>query len=55
MSEHHLPLIFDGHNDLLYRLFEERNANPSDAFIQGRDGHIDLPKAKKGGFVIINF
>lgn len=50
MSEHHLPLIFDGHNDLLYRLFEERNANPSDAFIQGRDGHIDLPKAKKGGF-----
>jgi membrane dipeptidase len=50
MSEHHLPLIFDGHNDLLYRLFEENSANPSGAFIKGRDGHIDLPKAKKGGF-----
>lgn len=50
MSENHLPLIFDGHNDLLFRLFEENAADPSAGFLNGRAGHIDLPKAKIGGF-----
>ena len=50
MSENHLPLIFDGHNDLLFRLFEENAADPSAGFLNGRAGHIDLPKAKLGGF-----
>ncbi|MCP4181819.1 MAG: peptidase M19, partial [Hyphomicrobiales bacterium] len=50
MPENHLPLIFDGHNDLLFRLYDDSSANPADSFLNGRAGHIDLPKAQKGGF-----
>ncbi|MEP2946904.1 MAG: dipeptidase [Lentilitoribacter sp.] len=50
MLENHLPLIFDGHNDLLFRLYDDSSANPADSFLNGRAGHIDLPKAQKGGF-----
>lgn len=50
MTEKHLPLVFDGHNDLLFRLFESDDLNPTDGFLNGRAGHIDLPKAKTGGF-----
>ena len=50
MTKNHLPLIFDGHNDLLFRLFEDDSTEPSEGFLNGRPGHIDLPKAKLGGF-----
>jgi membrane dipeptidase len=43
--------IFDGHNDALLRLYRRGGSDPVAAFLQGEDkGHLDLPKARKGGF-----
>ncbi|HUD88417.1 MAG TPA: dipeptidase [Xanthobacteraceae bacterium] len=43
--------IFDGHNDALLRLHRRVSADAVTAFLQGEDkGHLDLPKARKGGF-----
>jgi membrane dipeptidase len=43
--------IFDGHNDALLRLHLRAGADPAAAFLQGEDkGHLDLPKARQGGF-----
>ncbi len=43
--------IFDGHNDVLLRLHRRAGADAVTAFLQGEDkGHLDLPKARKGGF-----
>jgi len=43
--------IFDGHNDVLLRLHLHGGAEAAAAFLQGEDkGHLDLPKARKGGF-----
>ena len=47
-----MQLIFDGHNDVLLRLWEHarKGADPVAEFIGGTDqGHIDAPRAKKGG------
>ncbi len=43
------PLIFDGHNDVLGKMLKDGGPSAIDAFITGNDGHIDLPKAQKGG------
>ncbi|NRB16954.1 MAG: membrane dipeptidase [Rhodobacteraceae bacterium] len=44
------PLIFDGHNDLLLRLHQRDISVGKDGF-QGSGGrHIDLEKARSGGF-----
>ncbi|MGE3870971.1 MAG: dipeptidase [Pseudorhodoplanes sp.] len=49
MSE--LVPIFDGHNDTLLRLLKTDAADPAAEFLQGAArGHIDLPRAHKGGF-----
>ncbi|WP_420963526.1 dipeptidase [Brucella sp. IR073] len=41
--------VFDGHNDVLLRLRQGRRA-PVEAFLEGEAaGHIDLPRARKGG------
>jgi membrane dipeptidase len=43
--------IFDGHNDALLRLSRRAGSDPVAAFLQGEDkGHLDLPKARQGGF-----
>jgi membrane dipeptidase len=43
--------IFDGHNDALLRLHLHGGADAAAAFLEGGDkGHLDLPKARKGGF-----
>jgi membrane dipeptidase len=43
--------IFDGHNDVLLRLHLRAGADAIAAFLHGEDkGHLDLPKARKGGF-----
>ena len=43
--------IFDGHNDVLLRLYRREGADAIAAFLKGEDkGHLDLPKARKGGF-----
>lgn len=41
--------IFDGHNDVLLRLWKGRPGS-LDGFASGSNGHIDVPRAKEGGF-----
>ncbi len=43
------PVIFDGHNDLLTELYGKQG-DPAELFANGLTGHIDLPRAKIGGF-----
>ncbi|HHB80997.1 MAG TPA: peptidase M19, partial [Aliiroseovarius sp.] len=43
-------LVFDGHNDVLLRLWESGGRGAVAAFAQGDKGHIDLPRAREGGF-----
>jgi membrane dipeptidase len=42
--------IFDGHNDVLSKLHATHPLDPADAFINGYDAAIDLPKSRAGGF-----
>jgi membrane dipeptidase len=44
--------IFDGHNDVLLRLMHKGDhAAGAKAFLEGTDkGHLDLPRARAGGF-----
>ncbi len=44
------PPVFDGHNDVLLKLFSANTPDARRGFIDGYDGHIDLPKARLGGF-----
>ena len=44
------PLVFDGHNDVLLRMWEAGGRAAVSAFAAGDSGHIDLPRARKGGF-----
>jgi membrane dipeptidase len=48
MNKPDIP-IFDGHNDVLFRLFQAGGRDHAKSFVTGRDGHIDLKKAKLGG------
>lgn len=44
--------FFDGHNDTLLRLSMYEQSDPERSFLDGRpDGHIDLPRAKRGGML----
>jgi membrane dipeptidase len=40
--------VFDGHNDVLLRLHEAQGAR--DFFAESSEGHLDLPRARRGGF-----
>src|SRR5262245_44254387 len=43
--------IFDGHNDVLLRLLNKKSDEAHEHFLAGDgEGHIDLPRAKAGGF-----
>jgi membrane dipeptidase len=43
--------IFDGHNDVLLRLFDKQSPGVERLFLEGEnDGQLDLPRALKGGF-----
>lgn len=44
------PAIFDGHNDALLKLYLRNVDDPHNLFIDGYDGHVDVPKAREGGF-----
>ena len=45
-----LPLIFDGHNDVLLRM-KMRSGDPVRRFLDGQqEGHLDLPRMLEGGF-----
>lgn len=43
------PLVFDGHNDVLLRLARHGGRAAVPGFVAGDGGHIDLPRAQKGG------
>ncbi len=40
------PIIFDGHNDVLSKIFNEGGVAKAASFLNGREGAIDLKKAK---------
>lgn len=43
--------VFDGHNDLLMRLWLSHQDDPASAFLNGpAAGQMDLPRMKQGGF-----
>ena len=44
------PIIFDGHNDMLSKIFNEGGVAKAASFLEGREGAIDLKKAEVGGF-----
>jgi membrane dipeptidase len=44
------PLVFDGHNDSLLKLAQMGGRDAVDGFATGCGGHLDLPRAKAGGF-----
>ncbi|MBC2885517.1 membrane dipeptidase [Ochrobactrum sp. CM-21-5] len=48
-TEQMIP-VFDGHNDVLLRLWSSDKPEPEKRFLDGEPvGHIDLPRAQKGG------
>jgi len=43
--------VFDGHNDALLRLYKMHGTDVESVFLDGAPGgHVDLPRARKGGF-----
>ena len=43
--------IFDGHNDVLFRLFRRGGTDAPRAFLKGEGkGQLDFPMARQGGF-----
>ena len=44
------PLVFDGHNDVLSKIFCEGGVIKAASFYKGRKGALDLQKAQVGGF-----
>ncbi len=43
--------VFDGHNDVLLRLWGKKSGDPVAAFLKGDgEGHLDLPRMIRGGF-----
>ncbi len=52
MTEKHLVPVFDGHNDTLLKLYLSPEADKERLFAEGTpaDWHIDLPRARRGGF-----
>ena len=48
-TENRLP-IFDGHNDVLQRIYLPKTDRPYSFFERTTKGHIDLPRMREGGF-----
>jgi membrane dipeptidase len=44
------PLIFDGHNDVLLKLYRAGGVSAAAGFLTGCPGAVDVPSAKAGGF-----
>ena len=43
-------LVFDGHNDTLLQIFRPRPGKERSFFERSQTGHLDLPRAREGGF-----
>jgi membrane dipeptidase len=52
MTKEALVPVFDGHNDTLLKLYNALESDKERVFIEGApaDWHIDLPRAREGGF-----
>ena len=50
MDRNEFPVVFDGHNDVLLRLGGPEGGGPNAFFERGEGGHLDLPRAREGGF-----
>ncbi|HZO73172.1 MAG TPA: dipeptidase [Ktedonobacteraceae bacterium] len=50
MNDTGIPPIFDGHNDTLLHLYFPERGSGRSFFIESEKGHLDLPRARKGGF-----
>lgn len=50
LADNLTPGIFDGHNDVLLKLYRAGGLSAADTFLTGRDGAIDVVRAKAGGF-----
>lgn len=51
MTDTTTPLVFDGHNDVLLRLFKKQQPAVEALFLDGEDeGHLDLPRMIEGRF-----
>ena len=50
MNDNQVPLIFDGHNDVLLKLLRKNDPAAHHYFIQGDSGHLDLPRMQAAGF-----
>ncbi|WP_371170747.1 dipeptidase [Aliiroseovarius sp. 2305UL8-7] len=50
MTNQTTPLIFDGHNDVLLKLYRAGGKVAASSFVTGRDGAIDAAQALAGGF-----
>src|ERR1700730_14257372 len=50
MTTRNLFPIFDGHNDTLLHLHMTERGEGRNFFVRSEKGHIDLPRAKLGGF-----
>ena len=50
MGRNAFPVVFDGHNDVLLRLGGPDGGGPGAFFERGDRGHLDLPRAREGGF-----
>ena len=44
------PIVFDGHNDVLLKLYGAGGISAAQSFLTGREGAVDLPSARAGGF-----
>jgi len=50
MGRNAFPVVFDGHNDVLLRLGGPDGGGSGAFFERGEKGHLDLPRARDGGF-----
>ena len=50
MGRNAFPVVFDGHNDVLLRLGGPDGGGPGAFLERGDRGHLDLPRAREGGF-----
>lgn len=45
-----VPAVFDGHNDVLLKLYRAGGVPAAETFVTGREGAVDADKAVAGGF-----
>src|SRR5215204_6975611 len=50
MDRNAFPIVLDGHNDVLVRLGGPDGGGPNAFFERSDQGHLDLPRAREGGF-----